>query len=112
VLPPNVRLDRKVIAGCKHSSLFGLVISNEEKKFYNIDSWSLYDNDDSFDTGNRKSDTLVSTGSLEAGRLVFVESFRFVVSRSPELTSNQKGKKFTFDGRKFPKILNITIIVK
>ncbi len=38
VLPANVRLHRKVIARYKHSSLFGLVISNEEKKFYNIDT--------------------------------------------------------------------------
>jgi hypothetical protein len=40
VLPEDVRLDWKVFARCKHSSLFGLVISNEEKKFYNIDSSS------------------------------------------------------------------------
>ncbi len=39
VLPANVRLDWKVIASCKHSSLFGLVISDEWKKFYNIDTW-------------------------------------------------------------------------
>ncbi len=32
----NVRLDWKLIARYKHSSLFGHVISNEEKKFYNI----------------------------------------------------------------------------
>jgi len=34
VLPANVRLDWKVIARYKHSSLFG----HEEKKFYNIDT--------------------------------------------------------------------------
>ncbi len=34
VLAANVRLDWKVIARYKHSSLFGLVVSNEEKKFY------------------------------------------------------------------------------
>ena len=39
MLPANVRLDWKVIARYKHSSLFGLGISDEEKKFYNIDSW-------------------------------------------------------------------------
>jgi hypothetical protein len=33
VLPANVRLDWKVIVRYKHSSLFGLVISNEEKSF-------------------------------------------------------------------------------
>jgi hypothetical protein len=33
VLPANVRLYWKVIARYKHSSLFGLVVSNEEKKF-------------------------------------------------------------------------------
>jgi hypothetical protein len=38
VLPANVRLDWKVIARYKHSSLFGLIISNEGKKFYNIDT--------------------------------------------------------------------------
>jgi hypothetical protein len=38
VLPVNVRLDWKVIARYKHSSLFGLFISNEGKKFYYIDT--------------------------------------------------------------------------
>ncbi len=32
VLPANIRLDWKVIFRYKHSSLFGLIISNEEKK--------------------------------------------------------------------------------
>jgi hypothetical protein len=42
VLPANVRLpDWKVIARFKHSSLFGLIISNREKKFYNIDTRSM-----------------------------------------------------------------------
>ncbi len=40
VLTANVRLDCKVIARYKHSGIFGLVISNEEKKFNNIDSRS------------------------------------------------------------------------
>jgi hypothetical protein len=39
VLLANVRLDWKEIARYKHSSLFSLVISNEEKKFYKIDAW-------------------------------------------------------------------------
>ncbi len=38
VLPANVRLDWKVIARYKHSSLFGLIISNEVKKLYTIDT--------------------------------------------------------------------------
>jgi hypothetical protein len=38
VLPEDVRLDWKVFAWRKHSSFFGLVISNGEKKFYNIDT--------------------------------------------------------------------------
>ncbi len=38
MLPANVRLDWKVIAWYKHSSLFGLIISNEGKMFYNIDT--------------------------------------------------------------------------
>jgi hypothetical protein len=33
VLPANVRLDWKVIASCKHSSLFGLFVSDDGKKF-------------------------------------------------------------------------------
>ncbi len=41
VLPANVRLDWKVLTRHKHFSLFGLVISNKEKKFYNIDTWSF-----------------------------------------------------------------------
>jgi hypothetical protein len=39
VLPENVILDWKVIARYKHISLLGLVVSNEGKKFYNIDTW-------------------------------------------------------------------------
>jgi hypothetical protein len=36
VLPANVTLDWKVITRYKQSSLFGLIISNEGKKFYNL----------------------------------------------------------------------------
>jgi hypothetical protein len=32
VLPTNVRLDWKVIARCKHASIFGLIVSKEGKK--------------------------------------------------------------------------------
>ncbi len=40
VLPENVILDwNKVIARYKHYSLFGLVVSNEGKKFYVVDTW-------------------------------------------------------------------------
>ncbi len=35
----NVRLDWKVIASYKHSSLFGLIDSDKGKKFYNIGNW-------------------------------------------------------------------------
>jgi hypothetical protein len=45
VLPTNVRPDLNVLARCKHSSLFGLIVSNEEKMFYNIDTrcvWPLF----------------------------------------------------------------------
>ncbi len=42
VLPANVRLDWKVIARYKHSNLFGLIISDEGKKFYNIDTRSQF----------------------------------------------------------------------
>ena len=41
VLPANVRPDWKVIARYKHSSLFGLFISSEGNKFYNIDTWRV-----------------------------------------------------------------------
>jgi hypothetical protein len=40
VLPANVKLNWKVFARSKHSSLFDLVVSNEEKMFYNIDTWN------------------------------------------------------------------------
>jgi hypothetical protein len=40
VLLTNVRLDWKVIARYKHSTLLGLIISDEEKRFFNIDTWS------------------------------------------------------------------------
>ncbi len=36
VLSANVRLDWKVIARYKHLRLFGLVVSNEEKKFITL----------------------------------------------------------------------------
>jgi hypothetical protein len=39
VLPANVRLDWKVMARYKCSSLFGLVVSDKGKEFYNIDTW-------------------------------------------------------------------------
>jgi hypothetical protein len=38
VLPANVRLDWKVITSYEHSSLFGHVVSNEGKEYYNIDT--------------------------------------------------------------------------
>jgi hypothetical protein len=38
VLPANVRLDWKVIARYKNSSLFGFIINKEGKKFYNVDT--------------------------------------------------------------------------
>jgi len=40
VLPANVRLDWKVFARYKHSSLFGLIVSNKEKWFCHIDTRS------------------------------------------------------------------------
>ncbi len=40
VLAATVRLDWKVIARYKHSSLFVLVVNNKGKKFYNIDTWT------------------------------------------------------------------------
>ncbi len=36
VLPENVRLDWRVIARYKHSSLFGLIVSDEEKSFITL----------------------------------------------------------------------------
>jgi hypothetical protein len=39
VLQANVRLDWKEIARYKHSNLFGLIISNEGKNFYDIGTW-------------------------------------------------------------------------
>jgi hypothetical protein len=40
VFPAIVRLDWKVIARYKNSGLFGLVVTNEEKRFYNTDTWA------------------------------------------------------------------------
>ncbi len=45
VLPANVGLDWKLIARYKHSSLFGLIFCNEEKKFYNDDTRRVLDPD-------------------------------------------------------------------
>jgi hypothetical protein len=42
VLPANGRIGWKVIARYKNSSLFGLVISDEGKKFYTIDTWTFF----------------------------------------------------------------------
>jgi hypothetical protein len=36
--PPNVRLEWKVITSYKHSSVFGLVDSDDGKKFYDNDT--------------------------------------------------------------------------
>ncbi len=45
VLPANVRLDWKVIARYKHSSLLGIVFCNKDKKFYIIDTrWKYFKN--------------------------------------------------------------------
>ena len=38
LLPSNVILDWKVIAGYKHCSLFCLIDSDKGKRFYNIDT--------------------------------------------------------------------------
>jgi hypothetical protein len=54
VLPANVRLDWKVIASYNHSSLFGLVVSDEGKKFYNIDPWCQHYKTFLFVTGNQQ----------------------------------------------------------
>jgi hypothetical protein len=53
VQPANVRLDWKVIARYKHSGLFGLIISNEGKKFFNID--------------HRTTQTLIEAGPYPQG---------------------------------------------
>ncbi len=42
VLPANVRLDWNLVASYKHSNLFGLVVNDEGKKFYNIDTKNPY----------------------------------------------------------------------
>jgi hypothetical protein len=39
VFPANIRLDWKVIASYKHSSLFGFINSDKGKMFYNINAW-------------------------------------------------------------------------
>ncbi len=42
MFPANVRLDWKVIATYKWSTVFDLDVSDEGKKFYNIDTSGLY----------------------------------------------------------------------
>jgi hypothetical protein len=42
VLPTNVRLDWKVIARYKHCSIFGLIISNEEKSFITMTPGAVF----------------------------------------------------------------------
>ncbi len=42
VLPANVRLDWKVIARYKPSSLFGLIISNKEKSFITLTPAAMF----------------------------------------------------------------------
>ncbi len=42
MLSANIRLDWKVIASYKPSSLFGLAVSEERKTFYNIDPRTLH----------------------------------------------------------------------
>ncbi len=68
VLPANVRLDWKVIARYKHSSLFGLVFCKEKKSFITLA------------TGSRTS--FSSPLTLETNKLVrlFQEKF-FLVSQ-------------------------------
>ncbi len=43
VLPPNVRLDWKVIARYKHSSLFDLVVSDKGKSFIKLTPGNTFD---------------------------------------------------------------------
>jgi hypothetical protein len=54
VLPANVRPDWEVIPRYKHSNLFGLIISNEGKKFDNIDTWHWQ----RVDSGLKKMDAI------------------------------------------------------
>ncbi len=57
VLPANVRLDLKVIARYEHSSLFGLIISDDNKKFNNIDTRTA-----SLRASRTKSEVLMRSG--------------------------------------------------
>jgi hypothetical protein len=65
VLPTNVRLDWKEIARCKHSSLFGLVISNEGNFFITLTPGLLLahqprvEGEDIGEKKNKKSQVLI-----------------------------------------------------
>jgi hypothetical protein len=84
VLPANFRLDWKVIARYRHSSLFGLVISNEGKKFYNIDTSGLYYNhvtivnDDSSVVSHR------SFKLIDDPRVVIYDRHWFIIQARPQ----------------------------
>ncbi len=53
MLPANVRLDWKVIARYKHSSLFGLVVSNKEKDIITLRPDPLTSRRSTIDGGGR-----------------------------------------------------------
>jgi len=80
VLPANVRLDWKVIATYKHSSLFGLVVSKEGKKFCNIDTKSKKSK--SLSTISRKSSSRFSPPEESSSIKISLNLFFRLIRRS------------------------------
>jgi hypothetical protein len=82
VLPANIRLDWEVIASYKHSSLFGLVVSDKVKKFYNVGPRSYLGGRSLSGPDGMASlrDTTINSHSLEQeDRHRYLASRRFVV---------------------------------
>ncbi len=79
VFPANGRLDWKVIARYKHSILFGLVVSNEGKKFCNIDTSGLYYKHITIVNYNSRVINKLETSLTDNARVVNYDRHMFIV---------------------------------
>jgi hypothetical protein len=79
VLPANVRLDWKVFARCKHSSLIVLVASDEGKKFYNVDTRQVPKSPEWFMSASSKIKVMAK--NLSRAALVAEEATKYLAKR-------------------------------
>ncbi len=79
MLPANVRLDWKVFARCKHSSLFVLVTSDEGKKFYKIDTRQVPKSPEWFMSASSKIKVMAK--NLSRAALVAEEATKYLAKR-------------------------------